>query len=1754
MNQKQEYLIGIDVGSTTTKIVVLQKEDETIVYSEYARHHAELARSVCALLEHGKQHIPAGSSLRMAFTGSGSKPLAEAAGVPFVQEVVANSLAVMKYYPSAKTAIELGGQDAKVIFFRQNKKTGRLEVSDMRMNGSCAGGTGAFIDEIAALLQVKPEDYESLAEQGTQLYDISGRCGVYAKTDIQPLLNQGVRKEDIALSALHAISKQTIGGLAQGLTMAPPIIFEGGPLCFHPTLVQAFREKLELKDEDILIPEQPELMVALGASLYSGTAACAPEKEGSQEVDLNRCIYRIRALIGRSTAQESGSLSGPFFETEKEYRDFLVRHPLYEDKHIFRKLDTGTDAECYLGVDCGSTTTKFVLVDEKQRILYSFYANNGGDPISVLKKGLIEMEEKFAEEGVTLHVKGMATTGYGELLAAKAFRADAHIVETVAHARASAKYLEDATFILDIGGQDMKAIWLDDGIITDIVVNEACSAGCGSFLENFAKNMGVPVPEIAERAFAAKHPAELGSRCTVFMNSRIITEQKNGREVNDILAGLCRSIIENVFTKVIRISNLDSLGDRIVVQGGTFCNDAVLCAIEQYIGREVVRAPYPGLMGAIGAAHTAMEKAARTQEPSSFIGFEALHDFTFTQVNGLVCSGCGNHCRRSVVTFSTGDNWITGNRCDRGSVLNPGELEAFLESQKEQPGEKHIQKITPAQRSISPKETASGKTVSGKDAFSVQEEGQVSAEYIESVSELRTAEENLSIVDKAAATMKDTAANAADLITAAVKDKAANAADKVTTAVRDTAVNAADKVTTAVRDTAVNAADKVTTAVRDTAVNAGNSVAAAVIDTATGAADRVSVAVKDTRDSAASAADKVSSAMKEKAANVADKVPSIVKDTAVSAADRVTSTAASAADKVTATVKNTAAAASDIVSSQSKKSKAAYTEKSSGNTAPERRKKGTDLFKVRKALLQRKYPFKQVDSKKNVTIGLPFVLAYWETLPFWRTFWSALGFDVLVSPESTRPIYEKGLHAVTSDTECFPGKLVHGHIRWLEQNGADRIFFPSISTRKSENTESTSVSMCGIVKGFPLVIKNSDNPEERGDVKYDVPIFFWYTDVDRERQLSKFMKETFGIPVKLVRRAIHEGQAAQDSYRDQLLAQGQKVLDRIRKAPAEKPGAVVLAARPYQNDDLVNHNIPEMFTDQGINVLTADSIPGLDKIDLSKSRLDVVNNYHARMLGSAIYAAQHPNLEYVQIVSFGCGHDAYLSDEIIRMMKEIAGKTPLILKVDESDIRGPLSIRIRSFISSVKMKRRKALQTEMLSKKKQQNSPDETPVFPPQKQDISELKKGAPAPRRFRPGEVRELSDPYPQKFNKEDIADTVVFVPNTSHAFSRLMAAVFAAQKVHTVPLPIGRERAIELGKRYVHNDICFPAQVVIGEALQALEDPRYEGRKKAVMMGKYIGCCRLTHYGALLRKALDDAGHTDVSIITNDDVDYHNLHPGFKLNMQAMIKISFALPMIDALEDLLRKMRPYETVKGISNKTFDKAIDVLMESIEKGGVGRMKKGFEKAIHLMKKVPYDRSNPRPTVLIVGEYLLNFHPGANHDIEDYLEKNGFEIIEAKMADVIQKTYFVRREQAKNYGVKKSIVERGFLDVVEQVFNTSHDFVESVAKQHPLFEPAAKLKDAARASDPIIPRAYDSGEGILIPAEIIERAREGCRAFVILQPFGCIPNHVVGRGISRRLKEMFPDIQLLPLDYDPDVSFVNVENRLQMLVMNIRSAV
>ncbi len=1451
---KKALRLGIDVGSTTVKTIVMEVPSNQVLFMRYERHHAEQGKTVQRLLREVAKEFP-NETFRAAICGSGGKPVADRIGAHYIQEVVANAAAVRALYPQTRTAIELGGQDAKIIFFTYDENEGRLVTSDMRMNGSCAGGTGAFIDEIAAILKTAAEDFESVAAQGKTVHSISGRCGVFAKTDIQTILNSGGSREDIALSAFHAIAKQTIGGLAQGLELKPPVIFEGGPLTFNPTLINVFAERLQLKEEEIIRPDHADTIVAHGAAI--AVDELFPETDGEEEAfSLEKAIALLDAPI---QTEEYHAQTKQYFVSEEACRQWRADHGMPEVAPL--SLKAGDELSVYIGVDAGSTTSKLVLMDEQEQVIDRFYANNQGDPIRVVKRGLMELHQKYEAMGVKLNVLGLGTTGYGELLLHAAFGGDYHTVETVAHAAAACHYEPDVSFILDIGGQDMKAIWVADGVVTNIMLNEACSSGCGSFLEKFADSLHIPVTEIANAAFRAKRPASLGSRCTVFMNSNIITEQKNGCSADDIMAGLCRSIIENVFTKVVRISNTASLGNKIVVQGGTFKNDAVLRALEQYIeGSNVIRAPYAGEMGAIGAALLTKQKREQSAfERSQFIGFESLTDFTYEQKSDLPCPFCVNHCNRTVVKFSNGGSFVTGNRCERGEIVGD------------------------------PKDEA---------------------------------------------------------VRAQVKQ------------------------------------------------------------------------VKRTQDTV------------------------------------------------------------------------------------------TNMYQIREQLLFQDYAYPQLCLDRNITIGLPRVLFNWEYMPYWKTFWRALGFNVQLSDHSNRTMYENGLSAVSSDTVCFPAKLVHGHLRNLAEKKVDRIFMPSITTVPSENTEKTSESMCAVVKGYPIVIRNSDNPETHWGIPFDAPLFHWHEFADRDRQLTRFMHDTFGISADLTRAAIKAGDEAQKLFQTQLKEEGQKILTEVEQ---NNGYAVVLASRPYQNDAIVNHNLPEIFTSMGISVLTADSLPEVNQVDLRMSRLDIVNNFHARMLSSAILAARSPHLEYVQVVSFGCGHDAYLSDEIIRLMNQISGKNPLILKLDESEAAGPLRIRVRSFVETAEQRHRA---NDALS--------------------------------------VQPLADPYPVKFTKDIIDKKIVLIPNTSHAFCRIMSAAMSKQGLKAVPLEIGREEAIRLGKQYVHNDICFPAQIVIGEALAALRSGKYNVDEVAIGMGKYIGDCRLTHYGALLRKALDDAGYPQVPILTNDDQDSHDLHPGFKMSLPTAMNIAFAMPVIDILEELLRKMRPYELVPGSAQAAFDRSMDAVVEGLEKGGISGMKKAFAKAIDWMNEVKYDRTNLRPTVLIVGEYLLNFHPGANHDIEDYLEANGFEIIEARMADVIRKSYYYLDMQIKDYHIKKSWKDKIWLRTADEVFNVAHRMADSIAVKHPLYQPAARIQDLAKGSNDILHHTFDAGEGILIPGEILHHAAHGCRNMIVLQPFGCLPNHVVGRGLIKKMKELYPNIQILPLDYDPDVSFANVENRLQMMIMNEKS--
>lgn len=627
---KKHLILGIDVGSTTVKFILARGKE--ILYSSYERHFSHVREKVLETLEKITPLFEK-EEAKVAISGSAGLGLAEGAGIPFVQEVFATSRLVKKEFPGADCVVELGGEDAKIIFLKGG--------IDERMNGTCAGGTGAFLDQMAALLNISVDEMDVLSLSSTKLYPIASRCGVFAKTDIQPLINQGARKEDISASIYQAVVNQTIAGLAQGRKIEGTVVFLGGPLFYCKGLQKAFQKTLKLDEDHAVFPEFAPFAVAMGAADYADEAGEAVSVED------------LKDRIENATYNKFSHPLNPLFKDKEEYEAFSKRHNSFAAPRGDIAAYTGN---VYLGIDCGSTTTKLVLLGEDKQILYSHYVANQGNPIEIVKEQIKEIYNMLNPDAV---IAGSAVTGYGEELIKNAFGVDKGIVETLAHYKAASYFEPEVDFILDIGGQDIKCFAIKNHAIDSIMLNEACSSGCGSFLAAFAQAMGYDVAEFAKAGLFAENPADLGSRCTVFMNSSVKQAQKEGAKMEDISAGLSVSVVKNALYKVIRASSADDLGKNIIVQGGTFHNDAVLRAFEIELGRNVIRPDIAGLMGAFGAALYSMKV-----KKCSIISKEELETFEYSS-KPVSCKGCENRCRLTVNTFSNGRRFIAGNRCDK---------------------------------------------------------------------------------------------------------------------------------------------------------------------------------------------------------------------------------------------------------------------------------------------------------------------------------------------------------------------------------------------------------------------------------------------------------------------------------------------------------------------------------------------------------------------------------------------------------------------------------------------------------------------------------------------------------------------------------------------------------------------------------------------------------------------------------------------------------------------------------------------------------------------------------------------------------------------------------------------------------------------------------------------------------------------------------------------------------------------------------
>ena len=644
---KNRLSLGIDIGSTTAKVVLI--DDGTVVYEKYSRHFSQVRQKTIEMVQE-IEPLLRGRKFTVSISGSAGLGLANAAGIPFVQEVYATGEVIRVLEPDTSAVIELGGEDAKVLFFKGG--------TDERMNGTCAGGTGAFIDQMAVLLDMTVEEMDAASLQHTRLYPIASRCGVFAKTDIQPLLNQGANKADVAASIYQAVVNQTIAGLAQGRKIEGKVMFLGGPLYYCKGLRERFRETLKLTDETALFPEYGRFAVALGAALYGASSA--------QTFTYETIISAL--VISAATAVPTAERMPALFNSREEYDAFRSRHA----KAVVETADIAEySGKAYLGIDCGSTTTKLALISEDRKLLYTYYSSNKGNPVQVVKEQLTEI---LTLCGDRITICGSAATGYGEELICHAFNIDEGLVETIAHYTAAKHFQPDVDFILDIGGQDIKCFKIRGGAIDSIMLNEACSSGCGSFIETFAKSMGYDVQTFAEKGLHALAPVNLGSRCTVFMNSSVKQSQKDGATVEDISAGLSVSVVKNALYKVIRANSPQELGEHIVVQGGTFLNDAVLRAFEMELGAPVIRPAIAGLMGAYGAALHAMRF-----EKSGIVTLDDLNSFTHKATNS-VCQGCGNHCRLTINVFPGGRRFVSGNQCQKmttGKVDDAPNLHAF---------------------------------------------------------------------------------------------------------------------------------------------------------------------------------------------------------------------------------------------------------------------------------------------------------------------------------------------------------------------------------------------------------------------------------------------------------------------------------------------------------------------------------------------------------------------------------------------------------------------------------------------------------------------------------------------------------------------------------------------------------------------------------------------------------------------------------------------------------------------------------------------------------------------------------------------------------------------------------------------------------------------------------------------------------------------------------------------------------------------
>ena len=1401
------YRAGIDIGSTTVKLVILDDYGQ-LLFGDYRRHHAHTQETLHSLLMEAKGKL-GDCVLRTGITGSGSINLGDALNIPFVQEVVAVAAALKAAEPRTDVAIELGGEDAKIIYF-----TGGLEE---RMNGVCAGGTGSFIDQMAALLQTDAPGLNEAAKEYKQIYPIAARCGVFAKTDIQPLINEGATKADLAASIFQAVVNQTISGLACGKPIRGTVAFLGGPLHFLTELKAAFIRTLHLTEETAVDPENSHLFAAMGAAL---------ETPDTQGVALSSLVETLRK--GVSGSFEMPRLE-PLFRDEAEYQAFCQRH----GRAVVHKAELSSyQGQCYLGIDAGSTTTKLALIGQDGQLLWQFYANNQGNPIRTAQFALGQLQRLLPE---SVHITRACSTGYGEALMQAAFHLDEGVVETIAHCTAASFFDPEVDCVLDIGGQDMKCIKLKDGTVDSILLNEACSSGCGSFLENFAVSMGYTAESFAKEALFAPSPVDLGTRCTVFMNSNVKQAQKEGASVPDISAGLAYSVIKNALYKVIKLASAQDLGKHIVVQGGTFHNQAVLRAFEKISGVEATCPDISGLMGAFGAALVARSRS--TGSPSTMLSLEEIQHLSYT-TRSLRCGGCSNNCMLTVNTFSGGRKHISGNRCEKGA----------------------------------------GKVGTG------------------------------------------------------------------------------------------------------------------------------------------------------------EKAPNMV----------------------------------------------LY--------------KRSRIFDI---------PSLEEKDAPRGTIGIPRVLNIYENYPFWATFFRELGFRVVLSPFSTRSIYQLGMESIPSESECYPAKLSHGHVQWLIDQGIKTIFHPCVFYEHQETKGAQNHYNCPIVVSYAENLKNNVEAISDGSVHYIRPFIAFTSEHTAADRLVKTAAEEWNIPEGEVRKAVSVAWKAQQQAKEDIRAEGTRLLEQMQR---EGKRGIVLAGRPYHIDPEINHGIPELIASYGLYVFTEDSLPYDQKEMLS---LRVVDQwvYHSRLYKAAKFVGTRDDLELIQLNSFGCGLDAVTTDQVSEILEK-NNKLYTLLKIDEVSNLGAVRIRIRSLLAAMDMRREKHISA----------TPNDQPYTRPE----------------------------FTKKMRR---AGYTLLAPQMSPIHFALLEPVFRSHGYNMVLLDNDSREAIDTGLKFVNNDACFPSITVVGQIMQAVLSGKYDTDKLAVMMTQTGGCCRASNYVAFIRRALEKASLSHIPVIS---LNFNGMekNEGFQIKPSLLMDAAQAVVCGDLLMRCLYRVRPYELTPGSANALHQKWQDICIETLtRKHTLGDYAKLCAGIVAAFDAFPIDEALRKPRVGVVGEILVKYMPLANNHLVELLEREGAEAVVPDLMDFLNYSLYNSTYKAEFLGTSKSgktFSEAG-ISLIQRIRKPALKALKASRR----FEPPMPIEAIAQQTKPFLSIGNQYGEGWFLAGEMIELLKSGVPNIVCIQPFACLPNHVVGKGVIKALKKQYPQANIAAVDYDPGASEVNQLNRIKLMLAAAR---